>query len=41
VKLPSASPLDKRYKNDFINQTSGLIAQLDGLQRTRVALRDN
>jgi murein DD-endopeptidase MepM/ murein hydrolase activator NlpD len=41
VKLPSASPLDKRYKNDFINQTSGLIAQLDGLRRTQVALRDN
>ena len=41
VKLPSASPIDKRYKNDFINQTRGLIAQLEGLRRTQVALRDN
>jgi murein DD-endopeptidase MepM/ murein hydrolase activator NlpD len=41
VKLPSASPIDKRYKKDFINQTRGLIAQLEGLRRTQVALRDN
>lgn len=41
VKLPSAEPIDSRYKNDFLNQTRGLLAQLEGLRRTQVALSDN
>jgi len=38
VKLPSAAPIDKRIKQDFLNKTQGLIAQLDGLRRTDIAL---
>ena len=37
VKLPSAAPIDKRIKQDFLNKTQGLIAQLDGLRRTDIA----
>lgn len=40
VKLPSASPINKRLKQDFLNQTRGLIAQLDGLRRVDVALAE-
>lgn len=40
VKLPSAAPIAKKYKADFIDKTHNLIAQLDGLRRTQVALRD-
>jgi murein DD-endopeptidase MepM/ murein hydrolase activator NlpD len=38
VKLPSAASIDKTLKADFLAQTRGLIAQLDGLQRVNVAL---
>jgi len=38
VKLPSAAPIDKRVKQDFLDKTQGLIAQLDGLRRTDIAL---
>ena len=38
VKLPSAAPIDKSVKQDFLNKTQGLIAQLDGLRRTDIAL---
>ncbi|MCK4742357.1 MAG: peptidoglycan DD-metalloendopeptidase family protein [Sulfuriflexus sp.] len=38
VKLPSATSINKRYKKDFLNQTRGLIAQLDGLRRIEIAL---
>ena len=38
VKLPSAASIDKRYKQDFFNKTRGLLAQLDGLKRTDIAL---
>jgi len=38
VKLPSADSIAKRYKQDFFNKTRGLLAQLDGLRRTNIAL---
>jgi len=37
VKLPSASSINKRFKQDFLNQTRGLLAQLDGLRSIDVA----
>jgi murein DD-endopeptidase MepM/ murein hydrolase activator NlpD len=40
VSLPSAAPIGKQYKADFIDKTHALIAQLDGLRRTQVASRD-
>lgn len=40
VKLPSAASINKALKTDFIEQTRGLIAQLDGLQRVNVALAE-
>lgn len=40
VKLPSAASIDKKLRADFLQQTSGLIAQLDGLQRVNVALAE-
>ncbi len=40
VKLPSAASIHKKYKSDFLAQTRGLIAQLDGLQRVNVALAE-
>ena len=38
VKLPSAASIDKRYKQDFFDKTRNLLAQLDGLKRTKIAL---
>jgi len=38
VKLPSAASINKRYKQDFFNKTRNLLAQLDGLKRTKIAL---
>jgi len=38
VKLPSAASINKRYKKDFFDKTRGLLAQLDGLRRTNIAL---
>jgi len=38
VKLPSATSINKRYKQDFLNQTRGLLAQLDGIKRIDIAL---
>lgn len=38
VKLPSATSINKRYKKDFLNQTRGLLAQLDGIRRIEIAL---
>jgi murein DD-endopeptidase MepM/ murein hydrolase activator NlpD len=40
VKLPSAASINKKLKADFFEQTRGLIAQLDGLQRVNVALAE-
>ncbi len=40
VKLPSAASIDKRYKKDFFDKTRGLLAQLDGLRRTNIALAE-
>jgi len=37
VKLPSAASIDKRYKQDFLNQTRNLLAQLDGIRRIELA----
>ncbi len=38
VKLPNAGPVPKELKEQFIAQTAPLIAQLDVLKRTQVAL---
>ena len=38
VKLPDAAPLAAQYKDDFIASTRPLIAQLDLMSSTRVAL---
>jgi len=38
VKLPDAAPIKKKYKTDFLNKSRSLIALLDVLQRTTVAL---
>jgi len=40
VKLPSATSINKRYKKDFLNQTRGLLAQLDGIKRVKLALAE-
>jgi len=40
VKLPDAAPIKKQYKPDFLNKSRNLIALLDVLQRTTVALND-
>lgn len=40
VKLPSAASINTALKADFQAKTSGLIAQLDGLQRVNVALAE-
>ena len=40
VKLPSAASINKRYKKDFFDKTRGLLAQLDGLRRTNIALAE-
>ena len=38
VKLPSATSIAKGHKNDFLNQTRGLLAQLDGIRKVKLAL---
>lgn len=38
IKLPSAASINKRYKQDFFEKTRDLLAQLDGLRRTNIAL---
>lgn len=38
VRLPDAAPIQKRYKADFLTQSRGLVALLDVLNRTTVAL---
>lgn len=38
VKLPHASPIPDKLKTQFIEQTTPLLAQLDVLKRTQVAL---
>ncbi len=38
VKLPKALPLEKKYRQDFAAKTQPLLAQLDLLRRTRIAL---
>ncbi len=40
VKLPDAAPIKKKYKADFLNKSRSLVALLDVLQRTTVALND-
>ena len=40
VKLPSAASINKHYKEDFFDKTRGLLAQLDGLRRTNIALAE-
>jgi murein DD-endopeptidase MepM/ murein hydrolase activator NlpD len=40
VRLPDAAPIKKKYKTDFVNKSRGLVALLDVLQRTTVALND-
>ncbi len=40
VRLPDAAPIKKKYKTDFLNKARGLVALLDVLQRTQLALND-
>lgn len=40
VKLPKAAPVPKELKADFLLKTKELVAQLDVLSRTRIALSD-
>lgn len=40
VRLPDAAPISAKYKSDFLNKSRGLVALLDVLQRTTVALND-
>lgn len=40
VQLPDAAPITAKYKSDFLNKSRGLVALLDVLQRTTVALND-
>ncbi|MBL1278163.1 MAG: peptidoglycan DD-metalloendopeptidase family protein [Ectothiorhodospiraceae bacterium] len=40
VRLPDAAPIKAQYKADFLNKAQSLVAQLDVLQRTNVALND-
>lgn len=40
VRLPDAAPITAKYKPDFLNKSRSLIALLDVLQRTSVALND-
>ena len=40
VRLPDAASIKKKYKADFQNKSRGLVALLDVLQRTTVALND-
>lgn len=40
VRLPDAAPITAKYKSDFLNKSRGLVALLDVLQRTTVALND-
>jgi murein DD-endopeptidase MepM/ murein hydrolase activator NlpD len=37
VKLPAAEPIAKKYRDDFIQKTQQLVAQLDTLNRVVVA----
>ena len=41
VKLPDAAPIKKKYRDDFLTQSRGLVALLDVLQRTTVALNNS
>ena len=38
VKLPSATSVAKQHKKDFLKQTQGLLAQLDGIRDIKLAL---
>lgn len=40
VRLPDAAPITAKYKTDFQNKSRGLVALLNVLQRTTVALND-
>lgn len=41
VRLPKASPIAKKYRNDFNQVTQPLIAQLDLLNSNLAALQQN
>ncbi|WP_455199109.1 peptidoglycan DD-metalloendopeptidase family protein, partial [Kaarinaea lacus] len=41
VRLPDAAPINAKYKADFLNKSRGLIALLDVLNRTTLALNDS
>ena len=40
VKLPDAAPISAKFKADFLNKSRGLVALLDVLNRTTLALND-
>ena len=37
VKLPRAAPIEARYRGDFLRRTRRLVAQIDHLDRVRLA----
>ncbi len=41
VALPQAQPIAKKYYADFVAKTQPLVARLDLLRRTRLALNDS
>jgi murein DD-endopeptidase MepM/ murein hydrolase activator NlpD len=41
VRLPDAAPIHAKYKTDFLDKSHSLIAKLDELTQTTIALNDN
>jgi len=41
VRLPDAAPIKKKYRADFLSKSRSLVALLDVLQRTTVALNED
>ena len=41
VRLPDAAPIHAKYKTDFLDKSRSLVARLDELTQTTIALNDN
>jgi murein DD-endopeptidase MepM/ murein hydrolase activator NlpD len=41
VRLPDAAPIHAKYKTDFLDKSRSLVAKLDELTQTTIALNDN
>lgn len=41
VRLPDAAPIHAKYKTDFLDKSRGLVARLNELTQTTIALNDN